>query len=446
MIKIGEKLYGEKNHPNTVVANKKFTLNKFVVRRGVLTESLDITKQAILTFDSNNKYKAFEITEPNVYVGTDGTGQLVTFQLDELSPDIPEGREFITEVIGANYPTGVIGNREYLLTDVGHYEVEIFGAGGGGGAGGVHSYLYNIPSEGFYEALNGCKGGNGGYYKHIFSITTPTIIEMYAGNGGGGGRGHHVVRSGTILSDLKGGDGGASYKIDWDTEEDILLDGSNAIWGEAGIIPGTTGIEGGANGGTSNDVISSALGKMGAAGGGARKGFGGNGGNALGYHNDDGIHNPTLGQGAAGGAGGGIGFSGKGGSSKTQIVEGKPRITIAGGIGYGGAGGGAGSVGYVDGELYYNLHSGGGGGGGGASMVYINDETIICGGGGGGAGTALTITGLGQLGGNNKNEIAGNGSVGGSGGQSKHYGEIGVYTHGSNGAPGKVILRKCVLL
>lgn len=460
MIKINNKVYGEKNHPNTVIADKKLTPGKFVYREAKLIKSLDTTGQGILIIDSNGKPTTYPITEPNVLIGTDSTGKLTHFKLDRLPDEVPPNRHKISEISG-NIISG-INHRTIILEGPAYYEVEVFGAGGGGGGSGI---IRMDQGAQINASSPGSKGGAGGYYKKLFSVLQDTVAVLLPGNSGGGGMGHvidHRTSSVIVTRIGTGGTGGRNYES---SIIDILYkgtDGTNIktvrrLGGNTSDPTSTVGRGGHAGNGEEGFAFNSL---MGAAGGGTSGNLGGAGGDA--FITSSGWPTGTI-DGYSYGAGGGAGGSGLGPSEDRVGAGGKFEhldpsnnvlFTIEGGLGYGGGGGGAGSTRvYPDGNEGYieaDWHSAGGGGGGGASRFTTGDIDIICGGGGGGAGTNefYALLGIGKPGTNNQPDaVPGGGSQGGLGGQPINYfnpvNDI-VNSHGQAGKPGKIVVWKCV--
>lgn len=425
MIRDKNKVYGELNDPNTVIAEPaSLTDKKYVVGNGGKTvKSFQPGPNRILyTNPITGKIDGFHFNIPNRLIGTDSSGKLSLLERNPLPPTPPSGRVLVTYVRGSTTPAGSIGQTTIQLEANTWYEVEVIGAGGGGGAS-------SSPSTG---AGNwGTYGGEGGYYKGTFAILSPIMATLQAGSSGGGGGGETVTRttSGYNRTGSKqGGDGGRSpvpntppYGGDGDNASQVTTNTTKY---------GGSGVSGGANGGRaqltnigSHDINP----VVGAGGGGAKGPYGGAGGSA--------ITTGWAGGGAGGGAGAGV--LGQGGSGGNYIIA---SITHYGGTGYGAGGGGG--------------H--GGGGGGGSSRFTAGPIDIICGGGGGGAsggtgqGSLYTSASStpGQPGGNNQNSDLGGGGSSGVPGSTVADTAISVggfaIRRGYNGGRGSVRIWKCV--
>lgn len=437
MIRNKSKEYGEVNHPDTAVASRELSPNKFIVISSgpnPVIKELDIPPKSMLIIDSNQRVSYFTYGTPNRLIGTDETGELTNFERYALPVVPPPKRELIAELIGDSEPFGILKYMKVDLIAPYYYEVEVIGAGGGGG-GSV--FIYNSKNE---KAVEATIGGEGGYYKGIFSVLKPIDALLQAGCSGGGGGGHSILlKSNTIAigtNTFGGGEGGRTPILYSGTGGK----GGNAIYDDITKRLGGGGVNGGANGGDVDGVgeIGTTSIGSGSAGGGANGPYGGQGGYFIGSAG------PKFHGGAGGGAGGGFGIGGDGGDS----INGA--IIIKGSRGYGGGGGGYGIVTNEDKRL-----SAGGGGGGGGSRFKCGEIEILCGGGGGGAGGGGgedTIDNVstynGGNGKNNQNEAVGGGNNYGltSGLKVYEYIErnVVVKTVGMNGGPGIVRLWRCI--
>lgn len=232
--------------------------------------------------------------------------------------------------------------------------VEVWGAGGGGGAS--WSKMSNGCSTSCQEScVEGGGGGGGGYAKRVYSVSTGQVYTIVVGAGGNGG-----TSSSSSNSATNGVAGGAS-----------------TFSGPATSGPGTlTGNGGGAGGGANNNntdpydwgTHQGANGTAGSGGSGANGTTAYSGGNGT-----SGAHSGSC-YDFSGAGGGGAGNAGNGGAGSSNTCPSTSKPGGTGGTSNGGAGGaGQRLSGYTThAEVKNGLAGTTIGGGGSGCMIHYN--------------------------------------------------------------------------
>ena len=434
MIKLNGKVYAELIPEEVVLVQDNLLSGKLVVSAGERNvKSFNPGPKCIIITNSASKASAFSYNQPNKVIGINQNGELSLFKRLPVSP--PQGRLLIVESVGNTIPEGALTDMVLTLEGGHWYEIEVLGAGGGGGSGiGKHSdELYDsvLPED-------AKPGGDGGYYKGFLKLQIGLSVRLRPGNSGGGANGITWYKNGAYYASVlrgnnKGGDGGRTALLA------VLPGGANDGLApnnvEADTKLGGSGINSGANGGTSSvtpGLADEVIG-CGGSGGGANGAYGGAGGDSI-YEDTEGILGSCSGGGGGAGAGLNIGGDG-GGTNPSQPYS---------------FGAGAGGTGIVKPTNNYTK-SGGGGGGGGSSVVESSEFVIIAGGGGGGSGAGYGRTNSSTPGGNglnNQDASVGNGALGGYGGKSYILSSLPhlaiVSCDGATGSPGVIRIWRCI--